>query len=109
MTDRSLTTKDPLPTGTFSPSEAGRLICQHPQLPALAEWPAPFQGLLDPPGTFSTTISWQRWCESLRISIKRSPTNPNWPLLLDASEKILAWRNSIPQEKRFWPAGSSEL
>ena len=61
--------------------------------------------LIHPPGKLSSTASWVRFRDDTLLPMLRyRPDDPNLPNFMKQVEAILAWRATIPPERRFWKA-----
>jgi hypothetical protein len=78
-----------------------RLCLEHPDTSPKLIGTLPY--LIDPPGKWSATASWIRFRDkTLLPMMQRDPDDPNLPNFLRQVEIILAWRETIPVEDRFW-------
>jgi hypothetical protein len=78
-----------------------RLILEHPH--GTPELIGTLPYLIDPPGNFSSTASWIRFREKTLLPMMQdSPDDPNLPNFLRQVEIILAWRETVSPEDRFW-------
>jgi hypothetical protein len=78
-----------------------RLYLQHPdECPELI---GTLPYLIHPPAKLSATASWLRFRDKTLLPIIEShPDDPNLRHFLRQVENILAWRNTVPPQDRFW-------
>jgi hypothetical protein len=77
-------------------------ILQHPSTtpdPGQWRWPGL---LIEPPGRWSSTRSWQEFGDELACLLRAYPGDPNLPLYIAAADTVIAWRATVPAEDRFW-------
>lgn len=61
--------------------------------------------LIHPPSRMSATSAWIRFRdETLRPLRAENPTDPAFGMFLEQVAAILAFRESVPPEERFWKA-----
>ena len=78
-----------------------RLFLEHPHESPEIIGPLPY--LIHPPGRFSATDSWIRFRDKTLLPMMQdSPDDPNLPNFLRQVEIILAWRETVSPEDRFW-------
>ena len=59
--------------------------------------------LIHPPSRSSSTAAWMAFRDrTLLPMIRHRPDDPNLPNFLRQVELVLAWRDTIPVEARFW-------
>jgi len=59
--------------------------------------------LIHPPSRLASTAAWLRFRDrTLLPAMQLRPDDPNLPRFLAQVEVVLAWRATIPPEKRFW-------
>lgn len=61
--------------------------------------------LIHPPSRLSSTARWRAFRDKTLLPlIDARPDDPNLPRFLEQTEKILAWRATIPRQRRIWKA-----
>jgi len=79
-----------------------RLILEHPPT-SPDHFPTPLSGLVDPPSPMASSAKLRDFRDRCAIPMMRSrPDDPNWPAFLQQVDIVLAWRETIPPEDRFW-------
>lgn len=81
-----------------------RRYVEHPDVSPTA-FPAPLNGLVDPPSKLAPTASLIEWRDEAAQCAKAMPDNLNWPVFVAQVEIALAWRETVPLEDRFWRRG----
>ena len=78
-----------------------RLYLDHPDECPEITGPLPY--LIHPPGKLAATSSWLDFRDKTLLPIiAHMPDDPNLPNFLRQTERILAWRSTVPPEDRFW-------
>lgn len=78
-----------------------RLYLEHPG--ECPEFIGRLPYLIHPPGKLGSTAAWLEFRdETLLPMIEAMPDDPNLRSFLKQAEKILAWRETVPAEDRFW-------
>ena len=78
-------------------------ILQHPcPAPDPGRLHRPIGLLIEPPGRLSSTRSWRQFRDEMVLLLRARPSDPTVPLYLDAADTIIAWRDTVPPEGRFW-------
>ena len=81
--------------------EKARLYLEHPE--ECPEIIGTLDYLIHPPSKLSSTAAWIRFRDGTLLPIiELRPEDKNLPNFLVQVEKILAWRATVPEEKRFW-------
>jgi hypothetical protein len=81
--------------------EKAELFLQHPD--ECPEIIGPLDYLIHPPSKLGATAAWISFRDrTLLPMLRHKPDDPNLPNFLKQVELILAWRATIPPEKRFW-------
>ena len=65
-------------------------------------FPAPLGGLYENPDSLASTARWQAYRDMLERFAEMHPDDPNFPVMVAAAEDLLAWREAIALEDRFW-------
>lgn len=87
----------------MTPEETIRVLLEHPDESPEIVGSLPY--LIHPPGTVSSTARWRAFRDRTLVPmIDARPDDPNLPRFLEQTEKILAWRATIPPERRIWKA-----
>lgn len=58
--------------------------------------------LIDIPSSFSHSARFRLFRASVAGYVRDEPDDAYWPFLLDAIDRVLAWRETIPPHERFW-------
>jgi len=66
------------------------------------QFPRPLQGLYESPDRLASTARWRRYREGLSSFAAAHPADPNFPVMVQAADELLTWRDAIAAEDRFW-------
>jgi hypothetical protein len=88
--------------------QTARLYLQHPDESPELVGTLPY--LIHPPGTLSATTAWVRFRDhTLLPMLQQRPDDSNLPRLMQQVEAVLAWRATIPPDRRFWKTGAESV
>lgn len=88
---------------TMTPDEKADMYLQHPD--ECPEIDGVLDYLIHPPSRLASTARWRAFRDrTLLPLIAELPEDPHLPKFLQQTEKILAWRATIPPERRIWKA-----
>lgn len=87
----------------MTPAEKFQVLIEHPDESPEIVGILPY--LIHPPGKLASTARWRDFRDrTLLPLIEARPEDPHLPLFLSQAEKVLAWRETIPPERRIWKA-----
>lgn len=97
-TQRRFLTIQGLPAST--PTES--LYGQHPTGTPTTPVKGDQNWLLTVPSRDAATSRWRSYRETCATLVARNPDNPLATAYLEAAERVLTWRASVPEHLHFW-------
>jgi hypothetical protein len=87
----------------MTPDEYAEILFGHPD--ECPEIVGRLDYLIHPPSRLASSARWRAFRDrTLLPMIAERPEDPHLPRFLEQTEKILAWRATIPPERRIWKA-----
>lgn len=65
-------------------------------------YPAPVSYCINPPSHRAPTEKWQRFRADMAARAEARPDDPNFAAIVETVDALLAWREAVPVDERFW-------
>jgi len=59
---------------------------------------------IEPPSRWGSDDSWHRFRHELEALLQHHRDDPSLPHYIAAADQVIAWRDTVPPQDRFWAA-----